>query len=56
MKSMIDKAGIENRFSYKEKINDLNIQDLEVDYSKCNLEEWIKESKDYLNEAIEYNE
>ncbi len=56
MKSMIDKAGIENRFIYKEKINDLNIQDLEVDYSKCNLEQWIKESKDYLNEAIEYNE
>jgi len=52
MESLIGKVGIDNRFITKERIPDLTQEKLKIDYSKYNMQQWISESKEYLERVI----
>lgn len=55
MESIMKKANIGNRFIYPDKLQELNKEDLIVDYSESDLDEWISDSKKFIYEGLKLN-
>lgn len=56
MESLMKKTGMDSHFIDNEHLGKLNLDNLRVDYSKHDIQAWIKESKVFLNEAVENSE
>lgn len=55
MESLMKKANIGDRFIYPEKLSSLQRNDLTVEYSQSNLNEWIDDSKKFILKGLEIN-
>lgn len=53
MDSLMKKTGMSGRFITKERLYKLNIDDLKIDYAEHDIQQWIAESKEFLNGALE---
>ncbi len=52
MESLMQKANIGDRFISQEKLPNISVSDLVVDYSKSNLNDWINESKKFILKGL----
>lgn len=52
MESLMNKVKMEDRFVTKDSMDLITKDTLKIDYSKCDYEQWIEESKAYLERTI----